>query len=94
MLMRSGRFGAVLISACAVLATVSGCATGGQKGTAREDVVCTREAPVGSHIVQPSCESREEIEARRRADRAAMDKLQTRANRPAMDAAGRSGAGH
>jgi len=78
----------------------SGCAasqqssTGTTKGaTASDDMVCAAEPVTGSHIVETRCEKRSDIEERRAADRAAMDKMLINGNRPVTNgqAAGNTG---
>ncbi len=82
--MRPGRFAAVLVAAgaIAVAAPVFGCVSSGQKGAARDEVVCTHEPVTGSHIVEARCFTRSQIEERRAADRAAVERMIIQANRP------------
>ncbi len=88
--MRPGRFGAVLVAAgaVAVAASVHGCAAtaGKKKATSPDDVVCTYEPVTGSHIVESRCQTRRQIDERRAADRAAVERMLTRPNRPASNA--------
>ena len=80
--MRPGRFGAVLLGAIAVAASVPGCVSSAGRRHAPDDVVCTNEAVTGSHLVETRCTSRREIEERRKADRAAIERMLINANRP------------
>lgn len=80
--MRPGRFGAVLVVACAVLVTLStgGCVT--QRSATAGDVVCRHEALTGSHIVERRCYRRRDMVEREARDRAFVDRLIIQANRP------------
>jgi len=85
------RLGAVMAAAWAMAVSMSGCAPScaAQRGgcqaspTARgDDVVCLEETETGTHITEPRCYSRSEIEERRKADRETLDRAQMNSNRP------------
>lgn len=76
--------------ACAAAAAASalGCAgperrsAAGGDGATADDVVCTYEPVTGSHIAEARCLTRRQIEERRAATRASMERLIINANRP------------
>lgn len=71
----------------ALLATLAGCATApGTTATAtaeaprteEDKVVCVRESPTASKLLQTRCYTLRSLEERTRADREAADRIQTR----------------
>jgi hypothetical protein len=73
----------------ALLATLTGCATApGTSATAtaeaarteEDKVVCVRESPTASKLLQTRCYTLRSLEERTRADREAADRIQTRPN--------------
>lgn len=95
--MRFARFGAVIVTTCAVMMCTPGCGSpcyapsgvckthtaGEQKrSTSRDDVICIDEPQTGSHIAETRCYTRGEIDDRRKADHDLLEKAQINANRP------------
>jgi len=56
--------------------------SGSQRPTSRDDIICTNEAQTGSHIAETRCQTRGEIEDRRKADRELLERAVINANRP------------
>lgn len=94
--MRVAGYGAVVVALGAIAIWMSGCGPscavqqGGckthslhaQDPTAGDDVVCFNEVGTGSHIAEPRCYRRSEIDDRRESDRARLEKAQMNSNRP------------
>jgi len=59
-----------------------------QGTSSKYQVVCTDEAPTGSHISRSKCYRRYQQEDRRAQDRATMEKIQTDTSRPLVDPQG------
>jgi hypothetical protein len=75
---RLARFAVLVIAACA-----GPTSSAPQQPTPRADLVCISEPQTGTHLVETRCYKRSELDERREADRAILDKAQMNANRPA-----------
>lgn len=92
--MRVAGYGAVVVALGAIALWMSGCgpSCASQQGGCQtsqyaqdptgDDIVCFNEVGTGSHIAEPRCYRRSEIDDRRDSDRARLERAQMNSNRP------------